>query len=66
MASPSQKITYYDPIFGVVDELAPGLGTVDVGEIVEAILNYRVIERTKNYVILKVDFVHAITKSRRM
>lgn len=54
----------YQPEFGVSEQVAPELGDVKIGEKMKTIINYRVVEKTKSYTILKIDYVH-LTKSRR-
>ena len=59
-----QQTYAYEPIFGAHDSIVPEFDDAKIGERFEAILNYEVIEKTKSYVILKVNYVHLKPKKR--
>lgn len=53
-----------EPMFGVNEKVAPDIHATRSGEKVSAIVNYEVVEKTKNFVVLKIKYVHA-TEARR-
>lgn len=55
----------YHPVFDVYNAYFVGIGDSKIGNKVRMIINYKVREKTKNYVILQIIGAMAI-KSKRM
>ena len=54
----------YIPLLEVSDTLTPELSGIRQGNRVDMILNYKVIEITKSYTILQIDYVSRINTTR--
>ena len=55
----------YDPTFDAPEDIIQGVDNKQEGEKFRAILNYKVLEKTKSYVILKITYGHLINTKRR-
>lgn len=55
----------YEPTFEVSEEFMPGLGDKKIGQKLQAILNYEVIEKTKSYLILKITGMYMVSAGRK-
>jgi len=54
-----------EPLIRTFDNQTPEIGECKVGEQFRAVLNYRVIERTKSFVTLKITYIHAVQTRRK-
>jgi len=54
-----------EPFFSVSEFDFTGASNMTVGESMEVIINYNVIEKTKSFVILRISFVYGTPQKRR-
>lgn len=54
----------YEPIFEITEEKVPELGDMKVGEKARAIINYKVVEKTKSFTVLGVKHVQLLPTKR--
>jgi len=55
----------YRPIFDVPDVISTGLGETKMGDKIRLIANYKVIEKTKNYTILRITNIYNAPQARK-
>ena len=55
----------YEPIFEILESDAVGIADTKIGSKINATVNFRVIEKTKNYIVLKIDFM-VLTNNKRL
>lgn len=53
-----------EPTFRTYDVTTQELRDRDVGQDLRAVINYRVIEKTKSFTVLKITFIHVINARR--
>lgn len=52
------------PLFEVAEDFAPDLKNVDLNDKLRVILNYKVIEKTKSFVVLQITSIYMLPKNR--
>jgi len=55
----------YVPVFEVSEEFSPELGDKKIGQQLQAILNYEVVEKTKSFLILRITGIYTIAARRK-
>lgn len=55
----------YDPVFEVSEEFLPALGDKKIGQRLQAILNYEVVEKTKSFLILRITGMYMLAARRK-
>ena len=50
----SQPVFRYEPTFEIPENITLGLGDRKIGEKIRATVTYEVIEKTKNYIVLRI------------
>lgn len=55
----------YRPILEMVDNAFTGLDGAVIGQDVQLIANYKVIEKTKNYTIFRITGITALSNKRK-
>lgn len=65
MLSPKILGFTYEPVLDVPENYATGFLDKKVGQKVDLLMNYLVIEKTKNYTILKVGGVNMVQSKRK-
>jgi len=53
------------PEVTIPEQMAMGLNETKIGQKVQVIMNYRVIEKTRSFTILQITGVHPVSKARR-
>jgi len=55
----------YEPNFEISEVDMPDIGDKQIGQRLQAVLNYEVIEKTKSFTILRINFAHLLPVSRK-
>jgi hypothetical protein len=55
----------FEPIFDIAENNLSGIGDRKIGEEIDFISDFKVVEKTKNFVVLRVNFSF-MTPSRRV
>lgn len=55
----------YEPVFEISESDMPDIGDKVVGQRLQAVVNYQVIEKTKSFTILRINHVHLLPTNRR-
>ena len=55
----------YKPVFTVAEEFMPDVGDKEIGQRLQAILNFEVVEKTKNFTILKIRSTYLLPVKRK-
>ena len=59
---PIQEV--YQPVFNVAENLSPDIATKKIGQKIKAIINYTVIEKTKNYLVVRINTMNLAPEKR--
>lgn len=54
----------FEPLFELPETMGTGIADKKIGEKIKAIVNYKVIEKTKNFTILKIQSFYTIPARR--
>jgi len=55
-----------EPEFDVSESDMPTLGDVKVGQQLRIIINYKTLEKTKSFTIVKINFAHLLNSKRKL
>lgn len=55
----------FKPRFEIVEDMTNGLGDKAIGQNIQAIINYTVVEKTKTFTILRVDSLYLLPSARK-
>ena len=53
-----------EPVFKISESEFFGIGDKKLGQKFDAILSYRVVEKTKSYTVLKITYIQPVTSKR--
>ena len=59
------KVSIYKPTFNIPENMLFGIGDRNVGDKVRFVVDYEVIEKTKSYVVCKVNSAFLDTNKRK-
>lgn len=55
----------YEPVFSIEETIAPGIADKRIGQRINAIIDFEVIEKTKNYTALRINHIFLKPSRRR-
>ena len=62
VATKSQTKFRTEPVFGVSDRIMPDMEYARIGGKMKVIIDYEVIEKTKSYTVMRINYVHKVPK----
>ena len=61
---PDIPMMVYEPTFNLPEQMAPDIAERKIGQKVRAIVDYEVIEKTKNYTVLQINGFYLVPSRR--
>lgn len=62
---PQAVMPKYEPLFNISENIAPDIGDLKIGQRLQAIANYQVIEKTKSYTVLRINGFYLLSSRRK-